>query len=62
LSRPLYVYANKETLREPAVRAFMEYALDNAVSLAEETLLVPVTDEQQEREQAKFEQIQDIRG
>ncbi|HYY76239.1 MAG TPA: PstS family phosphate ABC transporter substrate-binding protein, partial [Gaiellaceae bacterium] len=62
LSRPLYVYANKEALREPAVRAFMEYALDNAISLAEETLLVPVTDERLQREQAKFEQIKDIRG
>jgi phosphate transport system substrate-binding protein len=62
LSRPLYVYANEEALREPAVRAFMEYALDNAISLAEETLLVPVTDERLQREQARFEQIKDIRG
>ena len=62
LSRPLYVYANKEALREPSVRAFLEYALDNAISLAEEVLLVPVTNEQLRREQAKFEQIQNIRS
>ena len=61
LSRPLYVYANKEALRQASVRAFLKYALDNAVSLAEEALLVPVTNEQLQREQAKFEQIQDIR-
>ena len=62
LSRPLYVYANKEALRQASVRAFLKYALDNAISLAEEALLVPVTDEQLQREQAKFEQIQDIRS
>jgi phosphate transport system substrate-binding protein len=62
LSRPLYVYAKKEALQEPSVRAFMEYALDNAVALAEEALLVPVTEEQLRRERAKFEEIRSSAG
>jgi phosphate transport system substrate-binding protein len=62
LSRPLFVYAKKEALREPAVHAFVEYALDNAVALAEEALLVPVTREQLQREQAEFDEVQDVRG
>jgi phosphate transport system substrate-binding protein len=56
LSRPLFVYAQTEAFREPHVRAFVEYALDNAVSLAQDTHLVPVTEEQLEREQEKFEE------
>jgi phosphate transport system substrate-binding protein len=57
LSRPLYVYAKKEALEEPSVHAFMEYALENAIVLAEEALLVPVTKEQLRRERAEFEEI-----
>jgi phosphate transport system substrate-binding protein len=56
LARPLFVYAQKEAFREAHVRAFVEYALDNAVSLARGSALVPVTDEQLEREQEKFDE------
>jgi hypothetical protein len=42
------------------VRAFVEYALQNAVSLANDALLVPMTDEQLQQELAKFNQaVQD---
>jgi phosphate transport system substrate-binding protein len=57
LSRPLFIYASKEALREPSVSGFVEYTLDNAVSFAEEGLLVPVTDEQLRREQAEFNEL-----
>jgi phosphate transport system substrate-binding protein len=57
LSRPLFLYATKDGLREPAVHAFVEYALDNAVSLAEDALLVPMTDEELQLEQARFDEI-----
>jgi phosphate transport system substrate-binding protein len=61
LSRSLFVYAKSEALRAPHVRAFIEYALENAVSLAEDALLVPMTDDQLEREQAKFhEAVQNV--
>jgi phosphate transport system substrate-binding protein len=54
LSRSLFVYANKEALRKPYVRAFLEYALENAVSLAEDALLVPLTGQQLQQERTKF--------
>jgi phosphate transport system substrate-binding protein len=56
LSRSLFVYAKDEALRTPYVRAFLEYALENAVSLAEDAQLVPLTDEQLQRERARFDQ------
>lgn len=54
LSRSLFVYAKREALRKPHVRAFLEYALANSVSLANDALLVPLTDQQLQQEQAKF--------
>jgi phosphate transport system substrate-binding protein len=61
LSRSLFVYAKDEALRAPHVRAFLEYALDNAVSLAEGALLVPMTGAQLQQEQAKFhEAVQNV--
>lgn len=57
LSRPLYVYAREDALHEPSVRAFLDYTLDNAISLAEGALLVPVTDEQLRRARARFDAI-----
>jgi phosphate transport system substrate-binding protein len=54
LSRPLFVYAKNVALRKPHVRAFLEYALGNAISLAGDALLVPLTGEQLQQEQTKF--------
>jgi phosphate transport system substrate-binding protein len=61
LSRPLFVYATNEALQRPHVRAFVGYALENAVSLAEDALLVPMTDEQLQHEQTRFDEaVQDV--
>jgi phosphate transport system substrate-binding protein len=54
LARPLFVYASDEALRKRHVRAFLEYALTNALTLARDSLLVPLTDEQVQEEQTKF--------
>jgi phosphate transport system substrate-binding protein len=54
LSRPLFVYAKHDALRLPHVRGFVEYALANAISLARDSLLVPLTGEQLQQERAKF--------
>jgi phosphate transport system substrate-binding protein len=54
LSRSLFVYAKNEALRKTHVRAFLEYALANAISLADDALLVPLTGDQLQQEQAKF--------
>ncbi len=43
LSRPLFIYVNKEALRKkPAVKSFVEYYLKNAPTLAEEVGYVPL--------------------
>jgi phosphate transport system substrate-binding protein len=55
LSRPLFVYAKKEALGRPEVAAFVEYLLENAGELAEETQYVPLTDEQKQKALADFE-------
>jgi phosphate transport system substrate-binding protein len=55
LSRPLFIYVKRESLKKPAVRAFVEYVIANAQRIAEEALFVPLTDTQLEREQTEFE-------
>jgi phosphate transport system substrate-binding protein len=62
LSRPLFVYANLEALRAKPVRAFVEYALDRAVSLAVDAQLVPMTEEQLRRERAELEEVHEPGG
>jgi phosphate transport system substrate-binding protein len=56
LSRPLFVYAKTESFGKPEVEAFIQYTLDNAVSIAEESQFVPLTDEQVAEQQAAFEE------
>jgi phosphate transport system substrate-binding protein len=55
LSRPLFIYVNRESLRRPAVRAFVDYVMGNARRVADETSFVPLTREQLERERSEFE-------
>ena len=45
LSRPLFIYVRREALERPEVRAFVDYAITNAVALVGETGYVPLTDE-----------------
>ena len=46
LSRPLFVYAKKESLTRPEVRRFVRYMLDNSEEIAKASLFVPLTAEQ----------------
>jgi phosphate transport system substrate-binding protein len=62
LSRPLFIYVSKDSLRKPAVRAFMEYVINDAQSIAEEVLLVPLTDRQHARERREFERVVEETG
>jgi phosphate transport system substrate-binding protein len=55
LSRPLFVYAKRESLDRPEVKAFVRYMLDNAASIAEEAEFVPLTDAQIAKAKADFE-------
>lgn len=45
MSRPLYIYVNKKSLKEkPEVRAFVEYYLKNAPKAVKLTGYVPLSD------------------
>jgi phosphate transport system substrate-binding protein len=62
LSRPLFIYVSRQSMQKPAVRAFVEYVIANAQTIAEEALLVPLTDEQLEREQTEFDRVAEETG
>ena len=55
LSRPLFVYAKKESLARPEVEAFIRFMIDNETEIAEASQFVPLTDEQLEQAQADLE-------
>jgi phosphate transport system substrate-binding protein len=46
LSRPLFIYPSGEALKQPEVKAFVDYYLDNVNSIAESVGYIPLTDEQ----------------
>lgn len=47
LSRPLFIYVNKESLKRPEVAAFVKYYIENAAELAEEAQYVAPSPETQ---------------
>ncbi|HWO15543.1 MAG TPA: PstS family phosphate ABC transporter substrate-binding protein, partial [Solirubrobacterales bacterium] len=49
LSRPLFIYPSGEALKQPEVKAFVDYYLDNANGVAEAVGFIPLTDEQLQR-------------
>jgi phosphate transport system substrate-binding protein len=55
LSRPLFIYVNRASLKKPAVRKFVGYVMDNARAVAEETSFVPLTGEELERERRELD-------
>jgi phosphate transport system substrate-binding protein len=56
LSRPLFVYVNRESLADKLqVDAFLTYIVDNQRPLAKGALFVPLTDEQVERSRTILE-------
>jgi phosphate transport system substrate-binding protein len=46
LSRPLFIYVKNESLGQPEVEGFVNYLVDNAVSIAEQAKFIPLNDEQ----------------
>ncbi len=57
LSRPLYIYVSKDSLKKPAVREFVRFYLDNLDSgIVEEIGYVPVSKEVKEQNLQKFYQ------
>jgi phosphate transport system substrate-binding protein len=47
LSRPLFIYVNRQALARPELRAFVSFYVDNAPALARDVGYVPLGDEQQ---------------
>jgi phosphate transport system substrate-binding protein len=45
LSRPLYIYVNKASLKKPEIVAFVKYYIDTVSKMAPEVGYVPVSDE-----------------
>ena len=55
LSRPLFVYVNKEALARPEVAAFLTYYIDNLEQIAKDAQFVPLTDDQAAESKAALE-------
>lgn len=52
LSRPLFIYPSDSALKKPEVKAFVEYYLENATSVAESVGFIPLTEEQLEKSES----------
>jgi phosphate transport system substrate-binding protein len=46
LSRPLFIYPSEQALKQPEVKAFVDYYLDNVNGIAESVGFIPLTEEQ----------------
>ena len=58
LSRPLFIYVNKESLKKPAVREFVRFYLENLDSgIVEEVGYIPVSKEIKEQNLKKLNEI-----
>ncbi len=55
LSRPLFVYVNKDEITRPEVAAFLTYYIDNATQIAQDAQFVPLTDEQESEAKSTLE-------
>ncbi len=56
LSRPLFIYVNKEALARPEVEGFVRYFIENATSIAEEQQFVPAPQSSLDEDLAKLGQ------
>jgi phosphate transport system substrate-binding protein len=54
LSRPLFLYVNSKAAARPEVVAFINFYLDNAAELSGEVGYIPLTDEENKKQKAKF--------
>jgi phosphate transport system substrate-binding protein len=49
LSRPIFMYPGEKALRKPAVKAFMDYVVQNYDSIAEASQIVPMSQQQAQK-------------
>jgi phosphate transport system substrate-binding protein len=57
LSRPLFIYPSAEALKQPEVKAFVQYYLDNYDTIAETAQLVPMTSDQASKADSAFAKV-----
>jgi phosphate transport system substrate-binding protein len=57
LGRPLFIYVNNEAVTRPEVKAFIEFYETNSDTIAEESLFIPMTEEQKAEVQSQLESI-----
>jgi phosphate transport system substrate-binding protein len=62
LSRPLFIYAKKESFERPEVEAFIEYVIDNETEIADAARFVPLTDEQLTKAKSGLEEALEEAG
>lgn len=55
LSRPLFIYVSKESLKRPEVKQFVDFYLDNVEQLSSEVGYVPITDDVAEENRKQLE-------
>lgn len=55
LGRPIFMYPSAEALKRPEVRAFLDFSVTNAATIAEAAQMVPMTDEQAAASKAKID-------
>ena len=56
LSRPLFIYVKSTSLQKPEVKAFVQYYLDNAVSIAESGQFIPAPEDVLAKNDTTFQQ------
>ncbi len=61
LSRPLYIYARKSSVKRPEVRDFMEFYLNNAGKLAKEVGYIAMPEEEYQKQLKKFRDFAGIK-
>ncbi len=55
ISRPIFMYPKRESLRRPEVRAFMQFIVENHQQIAEASRIVPMNQEQAGETQQEFQ-------
>jgi len=58
LSRPLFMYVSDKAIEQPAVKAFLEYVVDNEKAIAEAAQLVPLTSQQEAKAKGNLKAIE----
>ena len=58
LSRPLFIYVNRQAAERPEIKAFVEFYMQNGVKMAERVKYIPLKQEAYEMGLARFEQLQ----